>query len=282
MAAVAQVEGRVTNKTGRRIAISHMALANVPRDVMIQITGHKSQSLFDRYDGTLDVAREAAMRALEPRVIGVPQLEVQYSALKDQVTKEFIEHHAVKVLTGTPIPQISYEDLLLAIKGKGVVGDMNIALLNMELEIAVYPSAPLGFYDKAHRHEPSSSHQVSTSYENNTPASAFQPGVSCSRSIYPQSTLRLYAGCSSFGPNQLDFVPHGQTIIHENQGFQSPNPVAFNQLQSSGASSNQPQPSGLAGLDSNQYQPSRPIRPRFNHSQPSGPQPSRLARPGSN
>jgi hypothetical protein len=83
--------------------------------------------------------------------------------------KEFIEHHAVKVPAGTPIPQISSEDLLLAIKGKGFVGDMNIVPLNIEPKIAVYPSAPPGFYDKAHRHEPRSSHQVSTSYENNIP-----------------------------------------------------------------------------------------------------------------
>ena len=33
---------------------------------------------------------------------------------------------------------------------------------------------------------------------------------------------------SSSGPDQPNFIPHGQTIIHENQGFQSTNPVAFN------------------------------------------------------
>jgi hypothetical protein len=63
--------------------------------------------------------------------------------------------------------------------------------------------------------------------------------------MYSQSTLRPYVGCSSYGPNQPDFVLHGQTKIHENQGFQSPNLVAFNQLQSSGAGLDQPQPSGL-------------------------------------
>jgi hypothetical protein len=44
MANAAKVEGKVTNKTGRRTAISRMSIANVPRDVMCQITGHKSQS----------------------------------------------------------------------------------------------------------------------------------------------------------------------------------------------------------------------------------------------
>jgi hypothetical protein len=47
---------RITNKTCHRTAISRMATANVLRDVMYQITGHKNHSSLDLYDDTLKVA----------------------------------------------------------------------------------------------------------------------------------------------------------------------------------------------------------------------------------
>ena len=79
------VEGKVTNKTGRR-TITRMSLANVPQNVMCQITGHKNANSLDRYDDSLEVACKAAMQTLEPLA---RYNDFQYPAIKDQVTKMF-------------------------------------------------------------------------------------------------------------------------------------------------------------------------------------------------
>ena len=69
MAEEAGVERRVTNKSGRRTAITEMALANVPQKVMCQITGHKNPNSFDRYNDSLEVACKAAMKTIEPSIM---------------------------------------------------------------------------------------------------------------------------------------------------------------------------------------------------------------------
>lgn len=104
MASEANIEGKITNKSGRRTAITRMSIANVPRNVMCEITGHKNPASLDRYDDTLDVSREAAMRSLDaPPVEGAVQ---QYSSLKAQVTKDYIEHQAVNLPASLKLPTL--------------------------------------------------------------------------------------------------------------------------------------------------------------------------------
>jgi hypothetical protein len=226
MANAAKVEGKVTNKTGRRTAISRMSIANVPRDVMCQITGHKSQSSLDRYDDSLEVAREAAMRTLEAADAGLSQVDVQYSTLKSQVTKEYVDHHVVKVPSSS-LAIISAQDLMTALKGKGAINE-GFALVpysTPEPEIAVYPYAPPSFYSKADHCGFSSSevldhHVVGPLFNDQsipaigsseyvTTASASQPVVSSAEAFYSQNTF--HAGCTSRNPPQ----------VTHNPGFQS-------------------------------------------------------------
>ncbi|KAG0590571.1 hypothetical protein KC19_1G110600 [Ceratodon purpureus] len=110
MASEANIEGKITNKSGRRTAITRMSIANVPRNVMCEITGHKNPASLDRYDDTLDVSREAAMRSLDaPPVEGAVQ---QYSSLKAQVTKDYIEHQAVNLPATLKLPTLEpFHDL---------------------------------------------------------------------------------------------------------------------------------------------------------------------------
>ena len=73
MAKEAGVEGRVTNKTRRKTSITRMALANVPRNVMCQIIGHKNPNSLDMYDDSLEVAYKVAMKTIEPLVVELDQ-----------------------------------------------------------------------------------------------------------------------------------------------------------------------------------------------------------------
>jgi hypothetical protein len=130
MAEEAGVEGKVTNKTSRRTAITRMSVANVPREVMCLITGHKNPNSLDRYDDLLEVAREAAMRTLEAGADGVPRSEVQYSNLKNQVSQLYLEHQAVKL-----------PSLVVASTSEPVIH-------NIEPEIAIHPSVPENFYNR--------------------------------------------------------------------------------------------------------------------------------------
>ena len=61
MAKDARVEGRITNKTGKRRVISRMSLTNVPQNVMCQIIGHKNANSLHRYDDSFEVACEVAI-----------------------------------------------------------------------------------------------------------------------------------------------------------------------------------------------------------------------------
>ena len=116
----AGVEGRVTNKTRRRIAITRMALANVPRNVMCQIIGHKNSNSLDRYDDSLEVGHKAPMKTIESLVVELDQGRIgQYSTPKDRVAEVFCEHQCVK-------------------------SPSNSMYLNVELKVAVFPSNPTG------------------------------------------------------------------------------------------------------------------------------------------
>ncbi|KAG0570447.1 hypothetical protein KC19_6G162600 [Ceratodon purpureus] len=83
MAREAGIAGDVTNKSGRRTGITRMALKDTPRDVMCQITGHKSASSLDRYDDTLLLKREAALKA-----IATDSETGDYHQIKKQLFKE--------------------------------------------------------------------------------------------------------------------------------------------------------------------------------------------------
>lgn len=52
--------GSIMNKTGRVTGISRMAMGNVPRHVMAEITGHRALTSLDRYDETTDLDTQAA------------------------------------------------------------------------------------------------------------------------------------------------------------------------------------------------------------------------------
>jgi hypothetical protein len=121
MADVGNDGRRVTNKTGYRTAISKMATTNVLRIGMCHIIGHKNKSFLDCYDDTFEVAREAAMHTLELGAVGVLQLNVQYPMLKNQVTKDFIQHHVVNVSpNSTLITSITFEArAFYGIEGQG-------------------------------------------------------------------------------------------------------------------------------------------------------------------
>ena len=56
---------------------------------MCQITGYKNANSLDRYDDSLEVAREAALQTLEPLA---RDNDLQYPTIKDQVTKVFSQH----------------------------------------------------------------------------------------------------------------------------------------------------------------------------------------------
>ena len=238
MASTTKVEGKVTNKIGQRIAISRMFIANVPRDVMCQITGHKSQSSLDRYDNSLEVAREAAMCTLEAADAGLSQVDVQYSTLKSQVTKEYVDHHVVKVPSSS-LAVISAQDLMTTLKGKGAINE-GFALVPysiLEPEIAVYPCALPSFYSKTDHCGFSSSevpnHHVAGplfndqsipvigSFDYVTTTSASQPIVSSAKAFHSHNTF--HAGCTSRNPPQ----------VTHNPGFQSqyvpPTPLRSNE-----------------------------------------------------
>jgi hypothetical protein len=191
MAQEAEVTRRITNKTGRRTAISRMALTNMPREIMMQITWHKSASSLDQYDDTLDVSQEAAMRALD--VPEVPQVEVQYSTLKKQVTQEFIEHHVVRVptsvgaLKGVASEAEKEPVTTAALTGvsSGVVSslvaarttDLTMVPYDPESELHVYSSCPPGSFLNSvagpSNYIPGLGGAPMESVENQVPTSAF-------------------------------------------------------------------------------------------------------------
>jgi hypothetical protein len=166
------------------------------------------------------------MRILEAADAGLSQVDVQYSTLKSQVTKEYVDHHVVKVPSSS-LAIISAQDLMTALKGKGAINE-GFALVpysTPEPEIAVYPYAPPSFYSKANHCGFSSSevldhHVIGPLFNDQsipaigsseyvTTASASQPVVSSAEAFYSQNTF--HAGCTSRNPPQ----------VTHNPGFQS-------------------------------------------------------------
>ena len=88
MAEDAGVEGRVTNKTSIRTTITRMSFANVPRIVISDYRTQECKFSY-RYDDSLEVVYEIAMKTLEPIA---RDNDLQYSTIKNQVTKVFSQH----------------------------------------------------------------------------------------------------------------------------------------------------------------------------------------------
>jgi hypothetical protein len=128
---------------------------------MMQITGCKSASSLDRYDDTLEVSREVAMRALEAPIFdGAPQVDIQYSTLKKQVTSEYIEHHDVKVPSVSRIlgSVTSALNVLALATSRGdkctevsTHGTTNLAILDLDSDPDTFmcPSVPIGYIDRS-------------------------------------------------------------------------------------------------------------------------------------
>jgi hypothetical protein len=85
-----------------------------------------------------EVAWEAAVRTLEAGIDSVPQSEVQYNNLKNQVSQFYLEHQAVKL-----------PSLVIALISKPMIH-------NIKPEIAIHPSVPKHFYDRQNTAAPTS------------------------------------------------------------------------------------------------------------------------------
>jgi hypothetical protein len=92
----------------------------------------------DRYDDTVELGREVAMRSMGPASeinLNGPQVNT-YEALKNDVAKDYIEHHVVRVPGQLSLPFSQVHE------------ELGVVYYNIEPEIAVYPCAPDGFQSK--------------------------------------------------------------------------------------------------------------------------------------
>lgn len=60
MMADAGIEGDFTNKSGRVTAITRMSVAQVPRDIITRVTGHRNDKTLSRYDQSASLKQKAA------------------------------------------------------------------------------------------------------------------------------------------------------------------------------------------------------------------------------
>ena len=66
--------------------------------VMCQITGYKNPNSLDIYNDSLEVAREVAMKTIEPSIVELDRGGIgKYSTLNDRVAEVFSEHQSVKL-----------------------------------------------------------------------------------------------------------------------------------------------------------------------------------------
>ena len=105
----------------------------------MHILGHRNATSLDRYDDTIELAREVAMRSMGPASeinLNGPQVNT-YEALKNDVAKDYIEHHVVRVPGQLSLPFSQVHE------------ELGVVYHNIEPEIAVYPCAPDDFQSKS-------------------------------------------------------------------------------------------------------------------------------------
>jgi hypothetical protein len=105
----------------------------------VYIVGHRNASSLDRYNDTVELAREVAMCSMGPASeinLNGPQVNT-YEALKNDVAKDYIEHHVVRVSGQLSLPFSQVHE------------ELDVVYHNIEPEIAVYPCAPDDFQSKS-------------------------------------------------------------------------------------------------------------------------------------
>ena len=77
------IQDKMMNKIGQQITITSMSVANVPCEVICEITQHKNLNSLDCYDDSLKVVRDAAMRTIELAQGTTNQPRLQFFNIKN-------------------------------------------------------------------------------------------------------------------------------------------------------------------------------------------------------